>query len=132
MGFVEKEKHIEGLIDKLTVRLEQAANLAGGSAAVKKEEGAAMTQSAEDGAQADGDDDSAPLTRATETVSCLSNALGAMNYTDRCILRLHDAIVVQKRINIALSYHSVARKCILNIVDKARKKPGKRCSRRSN
>merc|ERR1712032_365696 len=29
MQFVEKEKHIEGLIEKLSIRLEQTANLAG-------------------------------------------------------------------------------------------------------
>eukprot|EP00419_Tripos_fusus_P014662 CAMPEP_0172733390 /NCGR_PEP_ID=MMETSP1074-20121228/107060_1 /TAXON_ID=2916 /ORGANISM="Ceratium fusus, Strain PA161109" /LENGTH=56 /DNA_ID=CAMNT_0013561925 /DNA_START=1 /DNA_END=167 /DNA_ORIENTATION=+ len=29
MQFVEKEKHVEGLIEKLTIRLEQTANIAG-------------------------------------------------------------------------------------------------------
>ena len=31
-----------------------------------------------------------------DTVSCLAHALGAMNYSDRCILRLHDVVVTRK------------------------------------
>merc|ERR1719277_1838607 len=49
-----------------------------------------------------------------------------MNYTDRCILRLHDAIVVRKALHTAISYNEVTRECLLSIVEKARRpKPGK-------
>lgn len=114
MQFVEKEKHIEGLIEKLTVRLEQAANLTGGTSTAATQ----ATGDFEDG-------ESAP-TRAKETVSCLSNALGAMNYTDRCILRLHDAVIVRKALNTAISYHEVTRESLLCVVERARRpKPGK-------
>ena len=36
------------------------------------------------------------LTRRKDTVSCLAHALGAMNYSDRCILRLHDVVITRK------------------------------------
>lgn len=113
MQFVDKEKHIEGLIEKLTVRLEQSANMTGSGEDVRDEgEGEGMSGTSP--------------TRAKETVSCLSHALGSMNYTDRCILRLHDAVVVRKALLTAISYHEVTRECILGVVEKARKpKPGK-------
>lgn len=55
----------------------------------------------------------------------MSHAIGAMHYTDRCILRLHDAIVVRKALHTAISYHAVTRECLLGIVEKSRRpKPG--------
>lgn len=51
----------------------------------------------------------------------LANALGAMNYTDKCILRLHDVVVVRKSLNVAISYHEVVRDNLLAIVERARK-----------
>merc|ERR1719456_339621 len=95
MQFVEKEKHIEGLIEKLSVRLEQAAEKS--LPAVVGAEG------------------------QLETVSCLAHALGAMNYSDRCIIRLHDVIVIRKGLNTAISYHQVVRDCLLGVVEKTRK-----------
>ncbi|CAK0877472.1 unnamed protein product [Prorocentrum cordatum] len=63
---------------------------------------------------------------AAASVSCLSHAIGAMNYSDRTILRLHDAVVVRKAVNTAISYHSVTRDCFMSIVEKFRRpKPGK-------
>jgi len=121
MQFVEKEKHIEGLIEKLTLRLEQTANAAGVASP-----GASAPVT--DDAEAGGDilDDTAPPVRWRETISCLSHALGAMSYTDRCILRLHDAVVVRKALHTALSYHQVARECLLGVVDRARRpRPGR-------
>ncbi|CAK0900800.1 unnamed protein product, partial [Prorocentrum cordatum] len=113
MQFVEKEKHIEGLIEKLTLRLEQAANAAGGSAAAAAAVVAADTQAAE--TQLDAAADVQEGTAAA-SVSCLSHAIGAMNYSDRTILRLHDAVVVRKAVNTAISYHSVTRDCFMSIV----------------
>lgn len=109
MQFVEKEKHIEGLIEKFTLRLEQCASGAGGEVAAEatQEEGEGTTAKVED------------------TVSCLAHALGAMNYSDRCILRLHDVVVTRKALNLALSYYPVARECLLAVVEKARKPRGK-------
>eukprot|EP00435_Cladocopium_sp_Y103_P047608 s508_g14.t1 len=110
MQFVEKEKHIEGLIEKFTLRLEQCASGAGGEVAAEaatQEEGEGKTAKVED------------------TVSCLAHALGAMNYSDRCILRLHDVVVTRKALNLALSYYPVARECLLAVVEKARKPRGK-------
>jgi len=118
MQFVDKEKHIEGLIEKLTVRLEQAANITGGTSGAKSTQ-AARTQGEDDAAEV-GDDTAMPA-RAKEAVSCLSHALGAMNYTDRCILRLHDAVVVRKALHTAISYNEVTRECLLSIVEKGRK-----------
>lgn len=112
MQFIDKEKHIEGLIEKLSVRLEQSANVAGGAPA----EGHAEMQAVEEESPG----------HALETVSCLANALGAMNYTDRCIIRLHDVVVVRKALNISISYHSVVRENLLAVVERARKpRPGK-------
>jgi len=122
MQFIEKEKHIEGLIEKLTLRLEQAANTAGGTVE-KAAVPIADTQIGD--TQLDGPADMSEST-ACAAVSCLSHAIGAMNYTDRTVLRLHDAVVVRKGINTALSYHSVTRDCLMGIVEKARRpKPGK-------
>jgi len=104
MQFIEKEKHIEGMIEKFIVRLEQSANLTGTNATQGEDE----------------EGDASPA-RAQETVSCLSHALGSMNYTDRCILRLHDAVIVRKALNTAISYHEVTRECLLSIVERARR-----------
>jgi hypothetical protein len=49
-----------------------------------------------------------------------------MNYTDKCILRLHDVVVVRKSLNVAISYHEVVRDNLLAVVERARKsKTGK-------
>merc|ERR1719199_4607 len=58
---------------------------------------------------------------ALETVSCLAHALGSMSYSDRCIVRLHDVIVIRKGLNTAISYHQVVRDCLLGVVEKSRK-----------
>jgi len=116
MQFIEKEKHVEGLIEKLTVRLEQCADVAGRA----------------DGVGVVGDvgieecDDETPEgtvapSKAIQTVSCLAHAVGSMNYSDRCVLRLHDVVVVRRALKNAISYHSVVRENILGIVEKARK-----------
>lgn len=124
MQFVDKEKHIEGLIEKLTLRLEQTANVAAGGVALASTQVAAPQAATQMGDDDDGS--SATPGRAKETVSCLAHALGAMNYTDRCILRLHDAIVVRKALHTAISYHEVVRDCLLSVVEKARRpRPGK-------
>jgi len=130
MQFVEKEKHVEGLIEKLTIRLEQTANLAGTAPATQASRPPIPIKDSEVSGSTQNDpatvpDESAPITRVQETISCLSHAIGAMNYTDRCILRLHDAVVVRKALHTAISYHAVARECLLAIVEKGRRpKPG--------
>jgi len=113
MQFVDKEKHIEGLIEKLAIRLEQAANITDGKAAVTITDTQMAAEDADEGA-------STP-SQAKATVSCLSHALSGMNYTDRCVLRLHDAVVVRKVLHTALAYNEVTRDCVLQIVDKCRK-----------
>jgi len=118
MQFIEKEKQLEGLIEKLSLRLEQSANEAGGLASSNVDTGAAAEQMCNVNASEHG---ATCNDRANQTVSCLAHALGSMSYTDRCILRLHDVVVVRKGLHIALSYHSVARDCITNVVEKARK-----------
>jgi len=110
MQFVEKEKHIEGLIEKFSLRLEQCA---GGSGAHAEP---TATQ-----AEPEMEVEEAGPVRVEDTISCLAHALGAMNYSDRCILRLHDVVVVRKALNLSLSYHAVVRDCILSVVEKARK-----------
>mmetsp|Transcript_35580 Transcript_35580/g.55307 ORF Transcript_35580/g.55307 Transcript_35580/m.55307 type:complete len:1595 (-) Transcript_35580:167-4951(-) len=119
MQFIEKEKHIEGLIEKLSTRLEAASDIKGMS-----KEGFTTA------ADADGNEDddniehmlpSVAPSGALETVSCLAHAIGAMNYSDRCITRLHDVVVVRKALNTAISYHQVVRDCLLGIVEKSRK-----------
>lgn len=121
MQFVEKEKHVEGLIEKLTVRLEVASDIKGmGKDGIKTKEGDAEEEGEE------GDDtveSKLPLGAEgmLETVSCLAHALGSMNYSDRCIVRLHDVIVIRKGLNTAISYHPVVRECLLSIVEKTRK-----------
>jgi len=111
MQFVEKEKHIEGLIEKFTLRLEQCASGAGGG----EVSGEATQEEASSGKAASVED----------TVSCLAHALGSMTYSDRCILRLHDVVITRKALNLALSYYPVARECLLAVVEKARKPRGK-------
>merc|ERR1719498_509423 len=120
MQFIEKEKHIEGLIEKLSGRLEAAADIKGmGKDGITKdggeedEEGAEPTLPVFEGHESQ-----------LETVSCLAHAIGAMNYSDRCIIRLHDVIVVRKLLNTAISYHEVVRECLLGIVEKSRKPRG--------
>jgi len=128
MQFVEKEKHIEGLIEKFSFRLEQAAGGASGAAPQQ----AAPTQgdqetfdAAADTADAAEADAGAPA-EARDTIACLAHALGAMNYTDRCILRLHDVVVVRKALKVSIAYHPVVGDCLMGIVEKARKpRPGK-------
>ena len=110
MQFVEKEKHIEGLIEKFSLRLEQCAGGSGGHAEPTATQ-AEIEMECEDTGPA----------KVEDTISCLAHALGAMNYSDRCILRLHDVIVVRKALNLSLSYHAVVRDCILGVVEKARK-----------
>eukprot|EP00931_Biecheleriopsis_adriatica_P028132 TRINITY_DN16819_c0_g1_i1.p1 TRINITY_DN16819_c0_g1~~TRINITY_DN16819_c0_g1_i1.p1 ORF type:complete len:1571 (+),score=432.17 TRINITY_DN16819_c0_g1_i1:70-4713(+) len=126
MQFVEKEKHIEGLIEKFTLRLEQSSNSAGGHAPSAAQPPATQGD-AENPDMLDTEADAAATpARAQDTVACLANALGAMNYTDRCIMRLHDVIVVRKALNISLSYYPVVRECLLGVIEKARKpRPGK-------
>jgi hypothetical protein len=122
MQFIEKEKHVEGLIEKLSVRLEQASDIKGmGKDGVQAKEG-----EAEEGE--DADEGNLPAIAegsegALETVSCLAHAMGAMNYSDRCIIRLHDVVVIRKGLNTAISYHPVVREQLLSVVEKTRK-PG--------
>lgn len=124
MQFVEKEKHIEGLIEKLTVRLERVANVAVGGTAAASTQMPAATQMVDEDAGMDGE--SAIPGRADETVACLAHALGSMNYSDRCIMRLHDAIVTRKALHTSISYHQVVRDCLMGVVEKARRpRPGK-------
>jgi len=121
MQFVEKEKQVEGLVEKLSVRLEQAAN---GAGAAQPE---AHTQAQGGEEMADGDEETALKgENQKDAVACLAHALGSMTYTDRCILRLHDVVVVRKAVNVAISYHPVVSECLLGVVEKARKpRPGK-------
>jgi condensin complex subunit 1 len=114
MQFVEKEKHIEGLIEKMSHRLEKSSDIKG----MGKD--GCNTQMEEDENE-DGCDLPQVPSSGMETVSCLAHALGAMNYSDRCIIRLHDVIVIRKALNISISYHQVVRDCILGIVEKSRK-----------
>jgi len=117
MQFIEKEKHVEGLIEKLSIRLVQCADSSSGTAGVAN----TATQHA-----TDNDISSKSAGHALEMVSCLANAIGAMNYTDKCLLRLHDVVVVRKSLNVAISYHEVVRDNLLAIVERARKsKSGK-------
>lgn len=114
--FIEKEKHVEGLIEKLSVRLEQSADAAGGKALESKQQDIA-----------DDDIEEAPsqnTARAKEMVSCLATGLGSMNYTDRCILRLHDLVVVRKALNNALAYNQVVRDNVMSVIERARKPKG--------
>jgi len=109
---------VEGLIEKLSIRLSQCADSSSGSAGF-----------ANKSARKENDDDdgsSKSPGHSLEMVSCLANALGAMNYTDKCILRLHDVVVVRKSLNVAISFHEVVRDNLLAIVERARKsKTGK-------
>merc|ERR1719162_2400121 len=118
MQFVEKEKHIEGLIEKFSIRLEQVSDIKGLGHGSKAAEG-----TEEEEAETE---DKLPAVAmgseaAFETVSCLAHAFGAMNYSDRCIIRLHDVIVVRKGLNTAISFHQVVRERLLSIVEKSRK-----------
>jgi len=123
MQFVEKEKHIEGLIEKFSLRLEQCASGSGGEGQPQATQ--ATQADPEISATAMEAEDANPV-KVEDTISCLAHALGAMNYSDRCILRLHDVVVVRKALNVALSYHSVVRDCLIGVVEKARKpRPGK-------
>eukprot|EP00929_Paragymnodinium_shiwhaense_P048296 TRINITY_DN24433_c0_g3_i1.p1 TRINITY_DN24433_c0_g3~~TRINITY_DN24433_c0_g3_i1.p1 ORF type:complete len:1585 (-),score=575.68 TRINITY_DN24433_c0_g3_i1:333-5087(-) len=117
MQFIEKEKQIEGLIEKLSGRLEQAAEVA--SKGKKALEGIVPTEKLEEAAAEDGD---ALPTKGfgAETVACLATALGSMTYTDRCILRLHDVVVTRKAINNSIAYQAVVRQNLMNIVEKTR------------
>lgn len=118
MQFVEKEKHIEGLIEKFSLRLEQCAGAASGVAAPTQE----VTDTAADAADVDA---GAPA-EARDTIGCLAHALGSMNYSDRCILRLHDLVVVRKALKVSIAYNPVVGECLMGIVEKARKpRPGK-------
>lgn len=103
---------MEGLIEKLSIRLIQCADSSSGSAGVANK---AMENDVDD------DGSSKSPGHASEMVSCLANALGAMNYTDKCILRLHDVVVVRKSLNVAISYHEVVRDNLLAVVERARK-----------
>ncbi|CAJ1421337.1 unnamed protein product [Effrenium voratum] len=106
MQFVEKEKHIEGLIEKFTLRLEQCAS-GGGEAAPSQ------------------DDEGGSPVKVEDTVACLAHALGAMNYSERCLLRLHDVVAVRKALKLALSYHPVVRECLLAVVERRRGSRGR-------
>jgi len=124
MQFIEKEKHIEGLIEKLSARLELASDIKGmGKDGIKMKEGDA--EEGEDAEDAEEGESNLPQVLgaegALETVSCLAHALGNMNYSDRCIVRLHDVIVIRKGLNTAISYHQVVRDCLLGVVEKSRK-----------
>jgi hypothetical protein len=121
MQFIEKEKHIEGLIEKLSTRLEAASDIKGMS-----KEGFTNAGDA-DNADEDTIEHTLPSVApsgALETVSCLAHAIGAMSYSDRCITRLHDVIVVRKTLHTAISYHQVVRDCLLGIVEKSRRPRG--------
>jgi len=124
MQFIEKEKHIEGLIEKLTVRLEQAADVAGGKASSldvpKNAAAVGDSQMPEEEEVEDEKPQTVANCHARAMVSCLATALGAMNYSDRCILRLQDAIVVRKVLNNAISFHQVTRDNLMAIVDRSR------------
>jgi len=109
MQFVDKERHVEGLIEKFSLRLAQSADRSG------KADGSSEVH----GTPVDAVDHS------LATVSCLSHAVGSMNYTDRCIMRLHDVVVVRKVLNVAISYHGVVRDCLLGVLERARRKPGR-------
>jgi len=117
MQFIEKEKHVEGLIEKLSMRLIQCADSASGS-------GEVTNKTTHNDTDHDGSRKSSG--HALEMVSCLANALGAMTYTDKSILRLHDVVVVRKSLNVAISYHEEVRENLLAVVERARKsKAGK-------
>jgi hypothetical protein len=124
MQFIEKEKQVEGLIEKLSVRLEQCAEIASGlESTSKRGSGREMaTQPAMEGDEDGEVDPGAKVTpaRALATVSCLGAALGSMNYSDRCIMRLHDVVVTRKALNNSIAYHKVARDNLMQIVEKAR------------
>jgi len=126
MQFVEKEKHIEGLIEKFALRLEQSAGAASGVAAPTQ---AAPTQGEHevmDAAADAADMDAGAPAEARDTIGCLAHALGSMNYSDRCILRLHDLVVVRKALKVSIAYNPVVGDCLMGIVEKARKpRPGK-------
>jgi len=127
MQFIEKEKHVDGLIEKLSVRLEQTANVAGdaGKVLASTQASQAVDEAADVPMDGDVAGDSAP-SQAGEAVKCLAHALGSMTYSDRCILHLHDIVVNRKGLNTALSYHAVARECLISVVEKTRRpKPGK-------
>ncbi|CAK9079141.1 unnamed protein product [Durusdinium trenchii] len=111
MQFVEKEKHIEGLIEKFTLRLEQCASGAGAADAEAQEDGEAASPARVEEQWTDG------CREWRDTVACLAHALGAMSLSDRCVLRLHDVVVTRKALNLALSYYPVARECLLAVVE---------------
>jgi len=72
--FIEKEKHVEGLIEKFSTRLAQCAEVAGG---------AANSQAGKEAMDFVGDDaghEDAPA-RAKNSIWCFAHALGALNYS---------------------------------------------------
>lgn len=118
MQFIEKEKQIEGLIEKLSVRLEQCANSAGGHAGTGGETPIEDELVLPEATQVD---TSCAAALAQLSVNCLGTALASMNYTDRCILRLHDTVVTRKALNTAISYHPSVQESFLALIDKTRK-----------
>merc|ERR1719424_207336 len=129
MQFIEKEKHVEGLVEKLSHRLEVVSDIKGMGKNGCVAKGAAVEDDdGEDAAAEDGEEKLPQLIpgseSALETVSCLAHALGSMNYSDRCILRLHDVVVVRKGLNTAISYHQVVRDCLTSVVEKSRTRGG--------
>jgi len=119
MQFVEKEKHVEGLIEKFAIRLTQSTDLAGST--VQAEEVPGVIDPAQPSREAKADGTADPE-RAALTVHCLSVAVGSMNYGDKSIMRLHDVVVVRRILNTAISFHKVVAENLLSIVEKARKK----------
>jgi len=129
MQFIEKEKHVEGLVEKLSHRLEVVSDIKGMGKNGCVAKGAAVEDDdGEDAAAEDGEEKLPQLIpgseSALETVSCLAHALGSMNYSDRCILRLHDVVVVRKGLNTAISYHQVVRDCLTGVIEKSRTRGG--------
>jgi len=119
------------LVEKLSHRLEVVSDIKGMGKNGCVAKGAAVEDDdAEDAAGEDGEEKLPQLIpgseSALETVSCLAHALGAMNYSDRCLLRLHDVVVVRKGLNTAISYHQVVRDCLTGVIEKARSRGGER------
>jgi len=98
MQFLDKEKEVDQFVVKLSERLGPAADRSGKAQASAKQ-------------GADSND---------ATVACLAHALGALTYSEKCLGRLHDIVVVRKSIKDALAFHAVVRDCIMSVVEKAR------------
>lgn len=127
MQFVVKEKQIEGLIEKLSIRLQQSANVAGGAALdtvpASVSTASAVPPEGIGNTNSEGPCSEVTAQHAQRMVSCLAHALGAMVYADRAIMRLHEFVVVRKMLHTAIAYHPVVRDNLLKIVERGRR-PG--------